>query len=195
MGNAEVVDGRIVEFPFPAHHAHVRKFLLDRVIIFPSFRLGAVIFHHHKLQIPVSALGEHGPDAVIKVAGMVLIGNNNGNQRLPLEYEFCMVDPEIHALLHFFGRDPHSFIMIHDCPGTGLKSIKLAFRIAGRGILVTAPVIQHLGNMDDLPGLFRTAEDEIIILRAVKFRPEALYLLQERAFYHEQMADIVYAGQ
>ena len=58
-----------------------------------------------------------------------------------------------------------------------------------------AAISQGFSNMADMLSHLRTAENKIIILRAVKFRPEALYLLQKRAFYHEQMADIVYAGQ
>ena len=40
-------------------------------------------------------------------------------------------------------------------------------RAAGTG----APVVQRMGNVDDLLGLFGQAEEEVVILTAVVFHP------------------------
>ena len=67
--------------------------------------------------------------------------------------------------------------MGHDRSGTSLKSIHLAFRIAGSRVLMAAPVIKYLWDMDDLFCLLSAAEDKVIILGSVKFLAEAAYLV------------------
>ena len=47
----------------------------------------------------------------------------------------------VNYICHLFRFYPHPLIMGHDGAGSCLKGIELALRVAGRGILVTAPVI------------------------------------------------------
>ena len=67
--------------------------------------------------------------------------------------------------------------MGHDGSCTCLKGVQLALRVAGRGFLVTAPVIQHLRDMTDFLRVLGTAEDKVIILRAVKLMAKAAHLV------------------
>ena len=126
---------------------------------------------------------------------MILIGNNYRYQRFSRNPETGMINSVVHTLFHSFCRNAASLIMSHNCPGSCLKRIQLAFRIAGRRILMAAPVIQNSGNMINLLCCLRAPENKIIVLSSVIFISEAAYLFQQRPFYHKQMADIVYTGQ
>ena len=106
-----------------------------------------------------------------------------------------MVNAVIHALFHTLSLDTHALIVSHNGAGSGLKSVQLALRVAGRGILMTAPVIQYLWYMDDLFCLFGAPEDKIIVLSAVKLLAETAHLIQNTLLHHKQMADIINAGK
>ena len=60
---------------------------------------------------------------------------------------------------------------------------------------MTAPVIEHLGDMIYLRRLLRDAEYEIIVLRAVICRVKDSAALYHLPFEQEQMADIVHTAQ
>ena len=60
---------------------------------------------------------------------------------------------------------------------------------------MASPVVQHLGNMVNLPGCFRAPEYEIIILGAVKLLAESPNPLKQVLPDHEEMADIIHAGK
>ena len=126
---------------------------------------------------------------------MVLIGDNHRDQRFLIQVETGMINTIIYALFHRIHGNAHPVIMGLYGSGAGLKGIHLALRIAGSGIHMAAPVIQHLRNMMDFPGLFRTAEDKIIILGSVKLLAESADGFHQVPVYHKQMADIIYAGQ
>ena len=108
---------------------------------------------------------------------MVLVGDDDGHQRFPLYLKGGMVNTIVHALLHLHRRNSHTLIVGHDGSGSGLKGIHLALRVAGRGILMAAPVIEDLGNMVYPLCRLRTPENEIIILGAVKLLAESAHLL------------------
>ena len=108
---------------------------------------------------------------------MVLVGDDNRHQRFPLYLKGGMVNAVIHALLHLHRRNSHTLIVGHDGSGSGLKGIHLALRVAGRGILMAAPVIEDLWNMVYPLCRLRTPENEIIILGAVKLLAESAHLL------------------
>ena len=140
-GHSEVVDGGIVELPLPAHHMDIGKLLLDLLIILEGLRLCTVIFRHDKFQVFIRPLLEHGADTGVQVCPVVLIGDDHRYQGLSVQLERGMIDPVIHTLFYLFRFYPHPLIMGHDGAGSCLKGIELALRVAGRGILVTAPVI------------------------------------------------------
>ena len=73
----------------------------------------------------------------------------------------------------------------------GFKSIHLACRIICCGGFVGPPVIKDLRYMDHFPCLLHTAENEIIILGAVKFPAESAHCLHYGTSYHQKMADII----
>ena len=193
--HAEIVDGGIVELSLPADHPDIGVCLLNLLVIVPGFLLGRVVLHDHKFHIAVGGLLFDIPETGIQVRRVVLVRNDDGNQRISHDLPGGVVNAEVHSLFHLLIGDPHPVVVGHDGSRPRLEGVHLALRIAGRGILVTPPVIEHLRNMPHLAGLFGTPEDEIVILGAVKLLPESAGLLRQRSLDAEKMADIVYAAQ
>ena len=126
---------------------------------------------------------------------MVLVRDNYGHKRIILDLKRRVIDPVINALFYLFCLNSHSLIVVHDGTGTGCKGIKLALRVACRGIRVAAPVIEHLRDVADLLCILCTAENKVVILGSVIFRPETADFIEQFFFHHKQMADIVDARQ
>ena len=126
---------------------------------------------------------------------MVLVWDNYRYQRIILDLKRRVIDPVIHALFHLFCLNSYSLIVVHDGTGTGCKGIKLALGVACRGIRVAAPVIEHLWDMADLLCILCTAENKVVILSSVIFRPETTDFIEQFFFHHKQMADIVDAAE
>ena len=53
------------------------------------------------------------------------------------------------------------------------------------------PVIQNFWNMHNLLRLLRTAKNQIIVLRSVKFRAESSYTLDQITAGYEEVTDVV----
>ena len=85
---------------------------------------------------------------------MILIRNDDGDQRIMVTDKSCSVKSQELSLV-YFRMDACSLIMCLDCTFSCLKCIRLALRILGRGILMTSPVVQDLREYDrslkDLP--------------------------------------------
>ena len=126
---------------------------------------------------------------------MVLVWDNYRYQRSILDLKRRVIDPVIHTLFYLFCLNSHSLIVVHNGTGTGCEGIKLALRVACRGIWVAAPVIEHLRDMADLLCILCTAENKVVILGSVIFRPETADFIEQFFFHHKQMADIVDARQ
>ena len=76
------------------------------------------------------------------------------------------------------------------------QRIRLCLHAAGGGAAVPAPPIQHFGNVRHLLGALRQAQDQVEILRAVKFRAfAAARRRQQRAAEYGQMRDVIAAAQ
>ena len=126
---------------------------------------------------------------------MVLVRDNYRDKRVILDLKRRVIDPVINALFYLFCLNSHSLIVVHNGTGTGCEGIKLALRVACRGIRVAAPVIEHLRDVTDLLCVLRTAENKVVILGSVIFRPKTADFIEQFFFHHKQMADIVDARQ
>ena len=169
--------------------------LLKLFIICKGFRTGTVVLHNDKFQILVGGTLHQRTDTGIQILAVVLIGNDHRHKGLSLNPKMRVVNAVIHTFFHGFCRDSHTLIVRHNRSGAGLKGVHLAFRIAGCGTLMAAPVVEHLWNMNDFSCFFRTPENKIIILSTVKLLPKASHLIQKTLFYYKQMADIIDTGE
>ena len=192
---AEIVDRRVVELPLPADNMYIRELLLDLLVVIPGRLFRTVVLHDDELQILIGSLRQHRADAVVEVHSVVLVRDNYGHKRIILDLKRRVIDAVIHALFYLFCLNSHSLVVVHDGTGTGCEGIKLALRVACRGIRVAAPVIEHLRDMADLLCVLRTAENKVVILRSVILCPEAANFIEQSFFHHKQMADIVDARQ
>ena len=192
---AEIVDRGVVELSLPADNMYIWELLLDLLVVIPGRLLRTVVLHDDELQILIGSLRQHRANTVVKIHGVVLVWDNYRYQRIILDLKRRVIDPVIHALFHLFCLNSYSLIVVHDGTGTGCKGIKLALGVACRGIRVAAPVIEHLWDMADLLCILCTAENKVVILSSVIFRPETTDFIEQFFFHHKQMADIVDARQ
>ena len=125
---------------------------------------------------------------------MILIGNDNRHQRIILDFKGGMINTIVHTFFHLLRLNAHPVVMFHNGPGTGLERIQFTLRIAGGRILMASPVVQHLRDMHDLIGFFRTTENKIIILCPIKFLSQTAYLLHQLPLHNKLVTDIVDAG-
>ena len=124
---------------------------------------------------------------------MILIGDDDGDQRIMVADKFCAVQSQEFSLEHL-RMNPCSLIMGLDGSFSRLKSVCLALRVLSGGILMASPVIEDLRNMIYFLRLHRlhTAENKIIILSSVKLRTEQPHLIHHVSSHYKQMADIVH---
>ena len=128
---------------------------------------------------------------------MILVRDDDGDQRLLLQTEEGVIDAVVHAFFDLVDGDfgPHPAVMGPDGPRPRLEGIELALGIGRRGIHVAAPVVQDLRDVDDLFRPLGHAEDEIIVLGAVEGGVKEARLFLQGALHDEKMTDIVHAGQ
>ena len=126
---------------------------------------------------------------------VILIGDYYRYQRFSFYRKSGMVNPIVHAFFYRLNANAQPFKMGFDCSGSCLKRVHLALRIAGRGVLVTPPVVQHFWNVVNPSGRLCTPENKVVILGAVKLLTESSHGFCQIPVYHKQMADIIDAGQ
>ena len=78
-----------------------------------------------------------------------------------------------------------------------IKSVHLALRILGCGILMASPVVKDPGDMMDLLSSrsFHTAEYKIVILCTVEFFFQHSDLIHDLFFHNKKVTDVVYCTQ
>ena len=188
----EIIDIRIVEGAIPVHHMYLWITCLQFFIICEGFFLGAVVFNNDIFIIPVGGFFLNGRNTPFQICSMILVGNQNGDQRVIFTN---IAGPVKSQILPFINLCLYagSFIMCLNGPLACIKGIHFALRILRSGILMAPPVIKNPGNMINIFCSFHTAPDKIVILGAVKFRPQHSNLIQKLFFYHKKMADIIYS--
>ena len=189
MAHPEIVDGRIVEAFFPADQ--MDPGILRKLSVIPEDLFGAaVILHNDDLVIFVGSFFKNGFHASLKRFFLLTVRNDNRNQRFSLHRILHTVKSKIRSMLHG-SRSSGPFEIPLNGTSAGFKSIHLACRIICCGGFMGPPVIKDLRYMDHFPGLLHTAENEIIILGAVKFPAESAHCLHYGTSYHQKMADII----
>ena len=167
---AKIIDGGIVKRSIPVKHMRLRIFLFQFLIVFEGLLLRAVVFHNNILIILIGGLLLYGIHTPSQIFDVIFIRNDNGDQWIIISYKFCPVQSQIFSLKNLcLHADP--VIMCLDSSLSRVKSITFALRILGSGLLMAPPVIENLRHMADLIRRFHTAEDKIIILRSIVFRP------------------------
>ena len=116
---------------------------------------------------------------------MILIRDNHRDERRARNPVNRVVNPIIHALFHALCFNARPLIVGHNRPRPGLKGIELALRVAGRRILMAAPVVEHLRNMADPGRALRAPENKIIILRPVKFMAKTAHTRRQIMAHHK----------
>ena len=121
---------------------------------------------------------------------MILIRDNNGNQRFSFYFHMTSVPSRAFCQLYIC-PDSRTFIVCFYRPFSCFKSISFTFRIGRCGIHMTSPVIKDSWNMNNPFRLLAAAKDQVKILCSVIFPAKCSCLIQNRSFYHENMTDII----
>ncbi len=85
--------------------------------------------------------------------------------------------------------------MVGNCALCRLYSIRLCIDAGRHASLMGAPVIEQSGNMHDFFRPVRQPQYHIMVLTAVKFRPEKLRSFHQPLCKHTEMTDIVVGAQ
>ena len=85
--SVETVDCRIVEFSVPTDYPNIPPFF-QKLIILKSFFFFAVVFNDNNFIIGIRGFFLNRYDTFAQIRHMILIGNENRNQRLPFNFIF-----------------------------------------------------------------------------------------------------------
>ena len=136
----EIVDFGIVEVSFVIAYMSLAALFLQFLIVRKGLLLRAVVLHNNKLQIWIAGFFQNRLHTAIQIIDVILIWNNNRNQRLFVENVFRPIQAEELTVLYRC-MDAFSLIMRFNRSSSGFKCILLALRIFCSGILVASPVI------------------------------------------------------
>ena len=121
---------------------------------------------------------------------MIAVRDNDGNEGFALHRVFYPVKAILEKAAHLSLR-PCPGKVRSDRPFSGVIGILLAVRIIRSRRRVGPPVIQDLGDADDLFRSLRAAENQIMILRAVELRPEKSGFIEKRTLHDKKMRDVI----
>ena len=98
MSSSEIIDGRIVENTIPVHHMGFRIGCFQLFIVSKGLILRTVVLHDHILIIAVSCLFFDGINTSLQIINVILVWDDDGDQRFFLPEEFCTVKSKIFTL-------------------------------------------------------------------------------------------------
>ena len=124
---------------------------------------------------------------------MILVRDDDRDQGLFREFENRVVNAVVHALFDFFDFEfrVDALVVRADGPCPRLEGIELALRVRGRRVHVTAPVVEHLRDMDYVPRFLGHAEDKVIVLGAVIGRVKLSDCVEKALPHRKEVTDIV----
>ena len=125
---------------------------------------------------------------------LIFVWNDDRNKRFSMDRILYAEKSEIRCMC-YCSLCTGAFQMCFNCTPACFKCIHLACRIICRRCFMRPPVIKDFRNMSDLAGLLYTAKDKIMILRSVKFLPEAASFTYNRLSGNKKMTDIVIGAQ
>ena len=169
--------------------------LLQDLVILKGFLLLAVIFHNNNFVIRIRTLFNNGVNTAGQILDMILIGNQNRNQRLPLNFILDAINRSQTGRVLRFPFQPAALEMVVKRLFGGSDAIGLRADITGHRTRMAAPEIQYLGDVHDMMGLFCQTQDDIIILAAVIIVVKPSGPVQKLPAEYGKMADIVIGPQ
>ena len=195
LSPAEVVDGREVE-PLPGPDRHPQPGIPPRrlPVIGEGLRVGGVVLDDDYLEPAPPGLFVNGRQTLLKVGGVVLVGNQDADQRLPLDLPLHPVGAGEQPVggLPF---PPRPGQMPGDGPLGRGGHIGLCLRPPRGGPGVYPPVIEHLGQMGRAAVFFNQPEKQVVVLAAVAGRVLPAHRLEQVPPEDRQMADVVAAEE
>ena len=175
MGCSEIVDGRIIEFFFPAEKVDLR-ILRQLFIILENLICCAVILYDDDLKILIVRMFFQRFQAGFQSLFLIFIGDDHRNKGLTLHRILHTIKAKILGMAHS-SRCLRTLQMCFDGSFPCFEGVHLACRVICRGCLMCSPVIEDLRYMHHFSGFFCTAENKIIILGSVEFFSESAHLL------------------
>ena len=193
---AKIVDGREVERPLIPHHLAARKAAGDSLIIGLGGGVGGVILDDDDLKVIVPGVLVQAGQAAVQVVGVVLVGDQHTNERAACQLIPHLERPRRVGHGHGAAGQAKALQLGVDSPLPRRDGVGLGLHACGGGPCVAAPDIQHLFDMLDALCLLGQAQDQVVVLRTVKFfRFVCTGSVQQRSAEHRQMGDKVHPAQ
>ena len=172
-------------------------FLLELLVAAEGPLLLAVVLDEDDLEIRVGGLFVDGLDAGHQIPGVVAGGDQDADLARLLDGVVGLVEArgvgDHGDTVH---RDPLPLIVGVQGLDGGFQAVELGGDVAGHAGGAGPPVVEHMGDVDDLLGLLGEAEVEVVVLAAVVFAPlAAARLFQQGTLKDAQVADIVVGAE
>ena len=196
---AEVVQGAVIEaLALPRDDLEgVGVFFLHPLVGPEGLGGLAVVFDEDDLKIRVGRAGINGLHTGLQIVDMVAGGDEDAHPAR-------MGDGVVGLVIARRTRDEGDIVHGHAAAGImGLEgrdarvdAVGLGGDVAGRAAGAGAPVIEGMGDVNDLPRLFRQAEEQLIVLTAVVLHPlGAACGVHQPTAEEGQVADIVVGAE
>src|SRR5262249_24594729 len=157
---AEVVDTGVIEGRRPGDHPETGIATKLGVVV-ERLGLGAVVIDDYDFVVFVSG-AQNGGKASLQRGTVVLIGDDDGDERAPHERVIDFVQTKSLGILH--RTDLANPIQVFT---EGLLrriiSVHLGFGGGGTGSFMHSPVIEDLAEVDDVTGGLGGAQNEIVV--------------------------------
>ena len=196
LRRAEVVDGRKIKRTFVPQHPAARVGCGQRRVIAFCRRVGRVVLEHEHLKIVVPGIFVKARKAALEVVNMVFVRDQHADERVGRQLVPDLESPR--RALHRPGlaRQPDPGEVRVDRPLAGRDRVGLGLHAGGRRTGVAAPDIEHFLDVLDPFRLLGQPQQQIVILRALKFQafPRAGFV-EQRTGEAGQVGDVVAAAQ
>ena len=196
---AKVVQGAVIEaLALPGHDLEVvRVFLLHPLVGAEGLGLLAVVFDEDELKIRVGGAGIDGIHAELQIPDVVAGRDEDAHPARVLDGVIGLVIArgagDEGNIVH---SDPAAGIVGLEGRNACVDAVGLGGDICRRAAGAGAPVIQGMGNVNDLLSLLRQAKEQLVILAAVVLHPlAAAGPLHQGAAEHGQVADVVIGAE
>ena len=166
---AKIVDGREVERALVPHHPAARKAAGDSLIIGLGGGVGRVVLDDDDLKIVIPGVFVQARQTAVKVVGVILVGDQHTDERAARQLVPHLERPRRVGHGHGAAGQAKALQLRVDGTLPGCDGVGLGLHARSGGPGVTAPDIKHLFDMLDTLCFFRQAQDQIMVLRTVKF--------------------------
>ena len=161
---AVVVDRRVVELSLPGDDAHIGMLPLYVFIIGKELSGCAVILHNDDLIIRPGRFCKDGIQTGLELFEMLIIGDQDGYLRLPLDNVSDAIDRETRPDRFDFAFESKAFELFFHCPDSRLSHIGFNPDTLRNRARVRPPIVEDFRDMRDALCLLRQAQHHIVIL-------------------------------